>query len=507
MMSRLGASLSWLLAALVVGVYLVFIAQFLVVSLARDTYPFELEWFEGQTIDNAWRIVHGLPIYGPPDATFAASYYPPLFYLVTLPFIIASGWALWAARLVSWLATVGAGLVAVRLVRRSGGSWAAIVFTLGSMAAFYAPTGHWYDLARVDALETLLVVAGVSALAALDGPPGTARLWLAVAFLTLAVLTKQTAVLFCIAALFFVAMERDWRRLATLAIAFSVLGIATAAALWIWTEGWIIQVVTVPRHHWTSYSRLWKFAWSTRALLPLLILAAAGVRRPAGRLLLVQTAAALVVAALSYIKVGGGMDSALPAIFLAATAAGLAAPDAWRALDASRTRRALRATGLVVLVITPLWCDALPPDLLDWIPTAEDRRQARELWEDMRAQPGEFLAFNYSFVSTVLRGRTYPNGSLLYSFAGGYDASTYLRPDVARYPRDFLQAIKEHRFTAIYTNGGPVPDDPIDRLIRYYYAPERSFGEVAVGPDAIRWRQATPRQKWLPKTGMTPRRR
>ena len=120
MMSRLGASLSWLLAALVVGVYLVFIAQFLVVSLARDTYPFELEWFEGQTIDNAWRIVHGLPIYGPPDATFAASYYPPLFYLVTLPLIIASGWALWAARLVSWLATVGAGLVAVRLVRRSG---------------------------------------------------------------------------------------------------------------------------------------------------------------------------------------------------------------------------------------------------------------------------------------------------------------------------------------------------------------------------------------------------
>src|SRR4029077_6383531 len=97
MMQRLRASLSWLLAAAFVGVNLAFIAQFLVVSLARDTYPFELEWFEGLAIDHAWRIIHGLPIYGLPDATFAAGYSPPLFYLVTLPFIVASGWTLWGA--------------------------------------------------------------------------------------------------------------------------------------------------------------------------------------------------------------------------------------------------------------------------------------------------------------------------------------------------------------------------------------------------------------------------
>src|SRR3989442_9703068 len=153
-MPRLRVLLSRLLVAIFVTVNLAFIAQFLVVSLGRDTYPFELEWFEGQAIDNVWRIIHGLPIYGPPDATFAASYYPPLFYFVTLPFIVASGWTLWAARLVSWMATVGAGLLGVLLVRRAGGSWAAIVFTLGTIAAFYAPTVHWYDLARVDPLDT-----------------------------------------------------------------------------------------------------------------------------------------------------------------------------------------------------------------------------------------------------------------------------------------------------------------------------------------------------------------
>jgi hypothetical protein len=56
---------------------LALIAQFFVAALGRITYPFELEWFEGLVIDNAWRLVHRLPIYGPPDATFAPSHYPP----------------------------------------------------------------------------------------------------------------------------------------------------------------------------------------------------------------------------------------------------------------------------------------------------------------------------------------------------------------------------------------------------------------------------------------------
>src|SRR5262249_22489253 len=145
--------------------------HFLLVSLGRIAYPFELEFFEGLTIDNAWRIVHRLPIYGPPDASFAASAYPPLYYLAALPFLVASGWSLWGARLASWLATVGGAAVAAGLIRRSGGSWAAVLFTVGSVAAFYAPALHWYDVARVDALNAFFVVAGVAALVVGDGRP------------------------------------------------------------------------------------------------------------------------------------------------------------------------------------------------------------------------------------------------------------------------------------------------------------------------------------------------
>src|SRR6185369_17699979 len=104
------------------------IAVFLIVSLSRITFPFELEWFEGLTIDTAYRLAHGLPIYGPADETYAPGLYPPLHYLVTLPFLLATHWSLFGARLVSWLAIGGAGTIIVLVLQRSGRGWLASIF-------------------------------------------------------------------------------------------------------------------------------------------------------------------------------------------------------------------------------------------------------------------------------------------------------------------------------------------------------------------------------------------
>jgi hypothetical protein len=254
----------------------------------------------------------------------------------------------------------------------------------------------------------------------------------------------------------------------------------------------------MPLHHWRSWFGLWKFVTIT-PILPLLIIAVAGMQRRVVRIFLAHTAAALVIAAVSFTKLGGDLNSALPAIFLAAAAAGLAWDSVWAALDNSVRKRLLRATGVIVLIVVPLWYGALPLNALDWIPTKEDRQEARDLWNDMKNQPGDFLAYNYSFVSTILRGKTYAYGDFLYDYAGGYDAKTFRRPDPRKYPMDFVDPIRMRRYTAIYTNGGGILFDPIDRLIRRHYRVERSFGTVDLSPDAIRWRQVTPRVKWVPK--------
>ena len=472
------------------------VAQFLVVSLGRMTYPFELEWFEGLTVDNAWRIAHGLPIYGPPDASFASSHYPPLYYVVALPFLAATGWRLLGARVLSWLAVVGCALVAAGLVRRAGGSWIGVLVAAGGAAAFYAATGYWYDLARCDALTTFFALAGV---AALSGAPSRRRVWAAGALLVGATLVKQTSGLFAVAALAGYGLARDRPRLRSLSAALVVFGIASAAVLWLWSDGWIVQVYTLPAHHWRSAAGLWTLGSFVAGMLPMLAMAIAGASRPAVRLLLAETGAALVVAALSMSKVGGELNSAMPLVFLCATAAGVAAEDVWRSLGTTPRRRMVRIGGALALGAAPVWFGALPRNAHRWLPSAEERRQAQDLWDDMRAVEGEFLAYNYSFVSTILRERTYASGDRLFDHAGGFDAATFRTPDLARYPGPFLDAIRERRYAAIYTNGYMFAGDPVESLIRQHYAPARAFGPAEHTSETPRWRMATPRVKWLPR--------
>jgi|ERR1043166_656066 hypothetical protein len=59
---------------LLVGISAALVAMFAGVSVLRMTYRFELEWHEGLIVDYAWRIAHGLPIYGPPDRTLATGW-------------------------------------------------------------------------------------------------------------------------------------------------------------------------------------------------------------------------------------------------------------------------------------------------------------------------------------------------------------------------------------------------------------------------------------------------
>src|SRR5262249_48941724 len=148
--------------------------------------------------------------------------------------------------------------------------------------------------------------------------------------------------------------------------------------------------------------------------------------------------------------------------FLCAMAGGIAAGDVWRALGGSALRRSLRTVGVVVVAVAPVWYGGLSRDALRWVPSAEDRREANALWEDMRTLDGDFLAYNYSFASTVLRGHTYPYGDPLYDHAGGFDTETFHAPVLARYPQDFLDAIRQRRYAAIYTNGYIQLNDPIE---------------------------------------------
>jgi hypothetical protein len=213
------------------------------------------------------------------------------------------------------------------------------------------------------------------------------------------------------------------------------------------------------------------------------------------RFVLLNAGLALLVAAVSFVKVGGEGNSAMPAIFLLALAAGLAFDPLWRLPIAPP----LRLAGAAALIAFPLVANAVPNELWAAIPDATDRSLADEVWEDMRQTPGPLLAYTNSFASTLLQGEMHAVGDRLYDWAGGFDPPL-AHPDVSLYPPDYLAAIRERRYAAIWTARSGLLNDPVEALIREQYVLARTVGLERFPKTSIpRWRWCAPTLKWVPK--------
>src|SRR2546428_11903259 len=200
--------------------------------------PYDLEWMEGGMLCHALRLVQGQPIYAEPSARFVSFAYTPLYPIVLRLLAPITGVGYLPARAVS-VAAFGLALgVAYAFVRREGGSRAAALGTAALPAAALAPTGAWFDLARVDALflglTAAAVVAGWWKRDDRAGPVAAAGL------MTAAFFAKQTALPF--AAALGLALLLVRRRPAALYAAALVLmgGILLAWAHlasggWFWT--------------------------------------------------------------------------------------------------------------------------------------------------------------------------------------------------------------------------------------------------------------------------------
>src|SRR5262245_60258037 len=71
-----------LLDAAILAVAAYYLLAYLGVALARIGYPFELEWLEGQSLEEVRRLLAGQPIYAAPSLEFVASNYPPLYFVL-----------------------------------------------------------------------------------------------------------------------------------------------------------------------------------------------------------------------------------------------------------------------------------------------------------------------------------------------------------------------------------------------------------------------------------------
>jgi len=454
--------------ALLLAAAAFFLAALLFITLSRIRYPYALEWLEGTSLIHVQRILAGELIYVEPTLSFVPLSYPPVYYYVGAAATLTLGPGFLPLRVVSLLSSLGCFGLIFCLVRRQGGTVTSALTSVGLFAAMFRISGAWYDIARVDMLATLLMLAGVL----LSCSRGVGRTAAAGALMALACLTKQSFIVVLVALSVHGLLFRRNRAAVAFAVSAATIYLASVAALDWLHGGWFkFFVFELPRRHdlLREIAFATRYVWLERMILTLPVVTALaiyyvlrGIRRDeigAAMPRLGSDAAALgtvlaatVLLAWSGLANPGGYDNVLvPALAMLAPLAGLGLHHV-RSLDRKvAIRLSVEALALLQFVL-------LSYPIAAQIPSDTDARAGAGLVELLREQPGEVLVPYHPELAWLAGKPTYANYIALYELEGGQGGGD---ADLWRVVRGQLQtAFRTRKFSLILLDkeqfwGGP----------------------------------------------------
>lgn len=308
----------WFLAGVACG----FMGVYLVVGISRVIYPYDLDFIEDSILMQAYQVAQSRPQWVPPNADYVPQVYMPLYTWLGGLLLRVSGPALWPLRLLSFTATLMTATLLYAIARREAQSRLVGLICTALFLAGYRIVGGWYDLARVDPLFVLLVVAGMAL--AVYGPPTGWRAVGAAACLALALLTKQNGLFLGVG----VGLYWLWARPRTFPHYLGAFLLLTVVPL-LWVEassqGWFsYYVVDVAYASPVEMGRVWRTlqqeilgAMGGLVLCGLIAAALVIKQRPQWQQLLSQpwfwfTGLALFVTMAGRASVGGNLNNLMP---------------------------------------------------------------------------------------------------------------------------------------------------------------------------------------------------
>ncbi len=251
---------------LLAGAAAFYLVVYLALALVRLNCPYELEWMEGACVDHVQRILAGRTLYAEPSVEFTPFCYTPLYFYVSAAASRLLGPGLLPLRLVSIAASAGVLALLLQFVRRLTGSAMWGLVSAGLFAATYRLTGAWFDIARIDSLFLLLLLAAIYLVYFGDG---AGPLLLAGVLASLAFLTKQTALLAVVPLIAYVFLARRLRAALAFAVTFAAILLVSTAVLNITSGGWYsYYVFHVPLFH-DTLPGMWTAFWRTDLAAPL----------------------------------------------------------------------------------------------------------------------------------------------------------------------------------------------------------------------------------------------
>ena len=387
------------------------IVVYVTTALQRIGYPYELQFFEGSTVEVSARVTEGLPLYGPPTTDFTPWPYPPLYFWVTGQLAHLTGINLPTLRAVSFVASLVSLLLIVLVVRRVTRSAVAGLVAAGLFAGTYRVTGAWFDAARVDSLLVMLLLAAI--LVALHARTWRGGVALG-SILFLAFLTKQNALIVAVPILLWLLwIRRSVGVAAGVVLASTAIGSIVLGD--ILTDGWYSPyVVTQLLGHGAVLVWLAEF-WVVDLLLPFGIVlvgaafwwwaprtrdgrvSASASHPPPGRAqrdvgVVVASVVGLWLAALAgRLHDGGYINVAIPAHVGMALLLGLLAA-AMLQSPATTSRLLLGAASVLALqlVVMAAWHG-------DVVPSAADRTAGDRFVASLRDLPGAVLVPSHPY--------------------------------------------------------------------------------------------------------------
>lgn len=371
-----------------------FAAAYLIVALRRLTYPFELQWMEGQSLIQIARLLQGEPLYVRPSFDYVPMIYQPLYFYVAAVVAKVVGAGFVPLRLVSFGASLGCAVIIFLFVRRETQRATAGVMAAGLWLATFHSSGAWFDIGRVDTLAVMWLLV---ALYLARGRTTAAWAGSGVA-LALAYLTKQTAIIVAVPMGLYAVWSDRRRSVALIAAVLSVIGGSFLFLNFVHAGWYAFYILDLPQQHALTIS-LEKMAsfWvlDIGLALPIASVMAIqmlGLRRFVGFELKTAgfywaaTAGLFAMSFVGRLNLGGFLNNLMPAYAMLSICFGLAI-NHWRAQPITTRRSALAAVGISAL--SALQFALLIYPIEAQIPESQEMAAGQQLVERIRQLPGE----------------------------------------------------------------------------------------------------------------------
>ncbi len=445
---------------------LYFLVLYCYCAVQHITYPFELEWLEGDVAVYSIRILDGEPLYPDPEQGYVPYLYPPFYQYVMAGLFGIFGVELGVGRALSFLASLGTAIFIFLIVYNWTRSKPAGLLAGLFYFAFYKVAGFWYDLVRVDSMAWFLAIATVYLLCKKDRK--TWQIALGGVLSILALLTKQsTAVILVGAILFLLITDLSRARLFVL-----IFVIVLVNSFWLLSHGensWFAKYyylipLKLPVFWKEQGSRLWPELFKNIFLL--LVLATGWVtgsvimkRYRVQLVWLGMFALSTVAALLPFVNIGGYVNNFIPLLCFLSVIIGFSFN-----MLINLTKTFWKQAGIVIcfLIFMLFALKPLGYKLESVLPHPGGKNRGKQLLELVKGTPGSFYFLHHNYYGYKAgKGIFYSVDAIRDLKWAGYPTPQRLKQAITRKQFDYI-------VLDIPLHAEWVPGDVKSLLQRYY---------------------------------------